>query len=192
MAPRKHSTKSKITTARRSTAALDCAEATRCIQHILRITTAAGTLRLSENYTRNGKYENAKKVSKSTSPSRITLGCGFSDRYSLQNTLRNSPTSTYRHNHQLERTQRSASIRSQHVRQEINLNAVAARFMAQHAQKLSSKAKKTLMFELLVREMGSNGGYFADLGALMEAMKIDTSAAELEEMFRDMDIDEEL
>ncbi|KAL7273906.1 hypothetical protein RUND412_003215 [Rhizina undulata] len=86
MAPHKHS---KSTTARRSTAALDCAEATSCIRQILRITAVAGTSRRSEISTRN----------------RMDL---------------------------------------------------------------------------------------TELGALMDSMQIDTSATELEEMFRDMDINDEL
>ncbi|KAL7274472.1 hypothetical protein RUND412_002635 [Rhizina undulata] len=69
------------------------------------------------------------------------------------------------------------------------LNAVAAHFMAQHAQRLSSR---TPVFELLVREMARNGGNLSNIGALMDVMQIDNSAAELEEMFRDMEIDEEL
>ncbi|KAL7270354.1 hypothetical protein RUND412_006942 [Rhizina undulata] len=190
MAPRKQSTKPK-STPRGSASTSDCAEATRCIQQILRI---AGASRHSENSTRNGKYKNAKKVSKSTSPSRIAFGCRFSDRNLLHNTLLNSLTSTHRHNRQPERTQRRASIRPQHDRQEVILNAIAARFMVQRAERLSSRPRTKMipMFELLVREMAGNGGDMMDLGALMDAMQIDTSAAELEEMFRGMDIDEEL
>ncbi|KAL7268738.1 hypothetical protein RUND412_008624 [Rhizina undulata] len=119
--------------------------------------------------------------------------CGFSDRHSFQYAIRYFLASTHRHNWQLERTQRNASIRSQHIRQEIILNAVAAHFMAQNVQILSSRINKTPMFELPMREMASNGGDLTHLGILMDAMQIDTSAAELEEIFRDVDnIDEGL
>ncbi|KAL7266266.1 hypothetical protein RUND412_011194 [Rhizina undulata] len=167
-------TKSKSTT-RSSAAASDCPEATRCIQKILRIsTTVAGTSRHAEKSTKNG-------------------GCGFSDRnYSRQYTVHKSLTSAHRHNRRLERTQRSASIHSQHARQEIILNAVVARFLAQHAQRLSPRTNKMPIFELLVREMARNGGDLADLGALMDAWQIDASAAELEEIYRDMRIDKVL